>query len=111
MARRVHVTLVDDFDGTEAAETVVFSLDGVHYEIDLSETNAARLREELGPWVESARRVGGRRQTGRRGSSGTSTERGQELARVRQWGRENGYQVGERGRISPKLEEAYAAAH
>lgn len=111
MARRVDVTLVDDFDGTEAAEAVVFSLDGVHYEIDLSEANAVRLREELRRWVEGARRVGGRRRTRGRGVSGTSSERRQELARVRQWGRENGYQVGVRGRISPKLEEAYAAAH
>ena len=42
MARfeEVTVSLVDDFDGTEAAETIRFSLDGKNYEIDLSKANA-----------------------------------------------------------------------
>ena len=35
MAKKVTVTLVDDFDGEGAAdETVEFGLDGVSYEID-----------------------------------------------------------------------------
>ncbi|WP_425465871.1 Lsr2 dimerization domain-containing protein [Nocardia bhagyanarayanae] len=46
MARKVVVTVVDDFDGhSPAVEMVSFALDGVGYEIDLSEQNAARLRE------------------------------------------------------------------
>ena len=41
MAKKVTVTLVDDFDGEGSAdETVEFSLDGVSYEIDLSSKNA-----------------------------------------------------------------------
>src|SRR5262249_55610348 len=36
MARKVEVRLVDDLDQTPAAETVLFALDGVSYEIDLS---------------------------------------------------------------------------
>jgi hypothetical protein len=52
MAKKVTVTLVDDFDGEGAAdETVEFSLDGVSYEIDLSSKNAAKLRNELKQWV------------------------------------------------------------
>ncbi|BBX48980.1 hypothetical protein MPOR_00060 [Mycolicibacterium poriferae] len=62
MAKKVTVTLVDDFDGEGAAdETVEFGLDGVSYEIDLSAKNAAKLRNELKPWLEAGRRVGGRR--------------------------------------------------
>ena len=61
MAKKVTVTLVDDFDGEGAAdETVEFGLDGVSYEIDLSAKNAAKLRNELKPWLEAGRRVGGR---------------------------------------------------
>ena len=53
MAKKVTVTLVDDFDGAGAAdETVEFGLDGVSYEIDLSAKNAAKLRNELKPWLE-----------------------------------------------------------
>lgn len=45
MAKKVTVTLVDDFDGSGAAdETVEFGLDGVTYEIDLSTKNATKLR-------------------------------------------------------------------
>jgi hypothetical protein len=44
MARRIVRELVDDLDGTPAAETVRFGLDGVLYDIDLSIAHAARLR-------------------------------------------------------------------
>ncbi|MEO7000057.1 MAG: histone-like nucleoid-structuring protein Lsr2, partial [Terracoccus sp.] len=40
MAQRVEVVLIDDLDGGNAAETVTFALDGVTYEIDLSDKNA-----------------------------------------------------------------------
>lgn len=60
VTRRV-VELVDDLDGTPADETVAFALDGVRYELDLSDDNASRLREQLEPFTEAARRVGGRR--------------------------------------------------
>src|SRR5215213_4306718 len=66
MAQKVQVILVDDVDGGEATETVSFALDGVSYEIDVSEPNAAKLRDALAPWVGHARRVGGRS-----GGSGT----------------------------------------
>ncbi|WP_097243887.1 Lsr2 dimerization domain-containing protein [Nocardia amikacinitolerans] len=46
MARKVVVTVVGDFDGrSQAAETVSFAVDGVGYEIDLSQEDAARLPE------------------------------------------------------------------
>lgn len=54
MAKKVTVTLVDDFDGEATAdETVEFGLDGVTYEIDLSAKNAAKLRNDLKQWVEA----------------------------------------------------------
>ena len=56
VARQVHVKLVDDLDGSQASETVVFGLDGRHYEVDLSEENAARLRDGLSRFVQAARR-------------------------------------------------------
>src|SRR5260370_38143296 len=75
MAKKVTVTLVDDFDGEGGAdETVEFGLDGVSYEIDLSNKNAAKLRNDLKQWVDAGRRVGGRRR-GRSAGSGRSEER------------------------------------
>lgn len=61
MARSTVITLVDDVDGAPAAETVTFAVDGVTYEIDLSEENARRLRDDLGPWLKAGRWTGGRR--------------------------------------------------
>jgi len=51
MVQRVQYMLVDDLDGTEAVETVSFSLDGVSYEIDLTAANAKKLRNDLAAWV------------------------------------------------------------
>ena len=112
MAQRVQVILVDDLSGGEATETVEFALDGVTYEIDLSDANAAKLREDFAQWVGVARRSGGRRQTRRGGrSAGGSGASREELARIRDWGRANGYKVSDRGRVSRELQDAYAAAH
>ena len=112
MAQKVQVILVDDVDGGEASETVSFSLDGVSYEIDVSESNAAALRDALAPWVGHARRVGGR--SGGSGGSGSGRARGNskhDLSDVRSWARENGFQVSDRGRVSSEVIAAYEKAH
>jgi hypothetical protein len=57
VAQRVEVVLVDDLDGGPADETVQFALDGVSYEIDLTEQNAQALRDAIATWVGHARRV------------------------------------------------------
>lgn len=106
MARKTFVELIDDIDGSKAEQTVTFSLDGVSYEIDLSEDNAARLREELGAWVAKSRRVSGRRTRG----TGASAP-AKDSAKVREWARENGYEVSDRGRISAEIRTAYENAH
>ena len=59
MAQQVNVKFVDDLDGSDAAGSVVFELDGRAYEIDLSDDNAARLRESLASFIAAARKSGG----------------------------------------------------
>jgi Lsr2 len=112
MAKKVTVTLVDDFDGEGAAdETVEFGLDGVTYEIDLSNKNAGKLRAELKQWIESGRRVGGRRR-GRAPASGrgrAAIDREQSAA-IRDWARRNGHNVSTRGRIPADVIDAFHAA-
>ncbi len=114
MAQRVTVQLVDDTDGTEAAESVTFGLDGVTYEVDLSEPNADRMRESLAEFVAAARRVKGSRgyRTARRtgGTAPTAVDREQNRA-MREWANRNGYNVSDRGRISAAVQSAYHAAH
>lgn len=118
MAQKVQVILVDDVDGGDASETVTFGLDGVSYEIDLNDDNAAKLRDALATWVGHARRVGGRSTGGRRRSSAStsssasgSAKGGTDTASVRAWARENGYEVSERGRIAADVLAAYEAAN
>jgi hypothetical protein len=108
MAQKVSVTLVDDLDGSEASQTVLFALDGKSYEIDLNDDNNSKLREALAPYVGAGRKVGGGRATVRRiGSTGPARD----LAAVRQWARENGYDVNERGRVPGSILEAFDKAH
>ncbi len=107
MAQKVVVHLLDDLDGSDADETVQFGLDGVSYEIDLSDANAGKLRDALAEYVGSARRVGGRR----RRSARSEPRAVSSAAEVREWARANGYQVSDRGRVPADVQEAYDAAH
>jgi hypothetical protein len=113
MAQQVNVVLVDDLDGSEAGETVVFGLDGTTYEIDLSEKNAKKLRDSVALYVASARRTGGRRgaarTAGRAPSTATATTT--DTASVRTWAKTEGYDVSDRGRISAEILDAYKKAN
>lgn len=57
MARTETVTveLTDDLDGSVAAETISFAIDGKTYEGDLSKSNAAAFQRALRPYVEAGR--------------------------------------------------------
>lgn len=111
MAQKVNITLVDDIDGSEADETVTFALDSTTYEIDLNDRNAAALREALSGYIGHARKVtdGGARRGGRKTGIGPSS--GTNTKDVREWAREQGMDVSERGRISADIQQAYDAAH
>jgi len=113
MAQKTQVILVDDIDGGEADETVTFALDGVSYEIDVSDANAKAIREGLALWIGHARRVGGRSSVRARATAGRSRPAAEraDLSEMRAWARENGFQVSDRGRVSDEVRAAYAAAH
>lgn len=105
MAQKVRILLIDDLDGSEASEAVSFAVDGVSYEIDLNDANAAELREAFARWIGHARRAGGRRAAGRRSGAGPKS------SDIRAWARENGFTVSERGRIPAEVRDAYDNAH
>jgi hypothetical protein len=118
MARRIVHQLVDDIDGTVlevgSGETVLFSLDGVAYEIDLTDAHAAALRDAVEPYIAAGRRISGAaRASGSSSSSGGGRRRtGQtDYAPIRAWAKDNGYQVSERGRVPASVIAAYEAAH
>jgi hypothetical protein len=104
MATKVLTTLQDDIDGTDATQTIRFALDGVEYEIDVSDRNANRLRNSLSVFIAHGRKVGGRR--GRKPASPGQVD----TKAVRKWAGANGIEVSSRGRIPADVVERYRAA-
>jgi hypothetical protein len=105
--------LIDDIDGSDADETVTFALDGVGYEIDLSKTNAAKMRAGLARYIDAGTRIGRRGPTAARGTSSrgrgpAKVDRDQTRA-VREWARAKGLDVSDRGRIKQEVVDRYNA--
>jgi hypothetical protein len=110
VAKKVIVELIDDFDGkSKAEETVSFSLDGVEYEIDLSTKNARKLRSVFEQWTGPARKVGRISRAKTKSATRTTADR-QQTGAIREWAKNNGYNVSSRGRIQADIVEAYNKA-
>ncbi|HJC59971.1 MAG TPA: Lsr2 family protein [Candidatus Dietzia intestinigallinarum] len=112
MAQQFQIQYIDDLDGTDlgsSANTISFAFEGKEYSIDLSDENAARFREVMAPYVENAHRVTGTRsRTARKPAARSSSG---DTKAIREWARNNGYEVSDRGRIPATIMEAYAAAN
>jgi len=109
VAKETITRLIDDLDGGDAAETVLFGLDGHSCEIDLSAKNAAKLRNAMAAFVENGSRTSGRvTGLGRaaRGRSTAAAEREQNQA-IRAWALRKGIDVAPRGRIKAEVVEQY----
>jgi hypothetical protein len=112
------ILLVDDLDASEAAETIVYAVDGQQYEIDLSDKNAERFRSLLKEFVDASRPVQrgsataptpAPRTTRRR--QGASQDHRDDIAQIRAWAEEQGLEVSARGRIKKDVVDAYDKAH
>ena len=112
MAQVTEVRLVDDLDGGDADETVKFALDGVQYEIDLSEKNAGKLRELFDPYIQAGSKVGrggvvvGGRAARGRGSAAADREQNKA---IRAWAKKEGRDISDRGRIPQEIVDEYHA--
>lgn len=106
MAQRVQTFFVDDIDGTDAEGTVRFGLDGTDYEIDLNVKHSEQLHRTLAPYLAHARKTAGARRSarGRRGARSADTHK------VREWAREHGIDIKERGRIPANVMDQYRQA-
>jgi len=115
MVERVIRQRLDDLDGSvidgDLGETLRFSLDGSAFEIDLSVAHAAELREVLKRYVAAARPATGKRgQPSPARDSGAVTAHQEELRKMREWARANGYVLSDRGRVAAEIQNAYRAA-
>jgi septation ring formation regulator EzrA len=112
MAQRV--VLSDDLNGSEAIQTIIYTIDGQEYEIDLSEENIQRFHEALEPFVSASRQVQRqaaptrRRGDGRRRSGSRWRD---DIPQIRAWAESQGMEVSARGRIKKEVLDAYDEAH
>jgi Lsr2 len=116
MAQKQYVLLTSDVSGDEASETVTFGLDGVAYEIDLTDAEANELRDALSTYVKAGRKTGGSARktsgnTGRRASRGNAGGgKDYDPTAVRKWAESQGITVSPRGRISGDVLEKFRAS-
>ena len=87
-------------------ESVSFAFDGSAYEIDLCGVHSKEIREKLSSFADYARKAS----TANRGRR-ARVNSGRRSAEVRQWARQHGYDVSERGRIPTKIISDYESAH
>lgn len=106
MAKSVVTHITDDIDGSSAAEEVAFSYDGVDYTIDLGKKNRAAFQKSIKPYLDAATR-----QPRRAGTKKASAGPKRDLAAVREWAKEQGFEVSDRGRVRADIVEQYDAAH
>jgi hypothetical protein len=115
VVQRVITEFIDDIDGSPAERTFTFAVDGTNYEIDLSAQNIAEFKSAIGGFIESARKVNnsrsnnGRRARGARASGGRQSR--EQTRAVRQWARQHGHNIGNRGRIPASIQQAFDQAH
>jgi hypothetical protein len=107
MAERKIVEFVDDLDGGQAEETVLFAIDSCDYEIDLSSGHAQDLRNALRPYISAGRRKGSHGPQPAVGGTHEGAARTDDSQDIREWARARGLEVSARGRIPAYLRQAY----
>jgi hypothetical protein len=112
VAQKIQTLFIDDIDGGAAEGTVRFALDGTEYEIDLNAKHSEELRSAIGKYVTHARKVGGgARRAGRTaGRAGRGAGSALNTTEIRNWAREQGYDIKDRGRVPADLVAKYQAA-
>jgi hypothetical protein len=123
MARRTVVQYYDDLDGTpidlDDIHTIEWSWVGVDYVIDTCTANLEKIEAgeiSLATLLAKSTRVGGRRRsTAPKHREAAVIEEPESVGpddtnAVRRWAREQGYDIGIRGRIPKTILDAYAQA-
>lgn len=122
MATQTRTEIIDDIDGQALREpnTIKFTVDGVDYEFDTSAKHAKEFHKAIGPYIAVARRATapatGRRRPARKTKKQLSAIAGtgrspEQLSAIREWARNNGHQVSDKGRIARAVVDAFDAAH
>lgn len=107
--REVIHKLVDDIDGSPAERTIlVVDPDGVGFEVDLNTAHLDQYEDAISKLVAVGRRVG-KVHAGARThvpAKGRPAQR-RESREIREWARENGHTLADRGRIPAEVVAAW----
>jgi hypothetical protein len=91
------VSLTDDLDGSTGAKAHRFSVEDLDYEIDLNDQNWAAFLHAIEPFRSVAR-------VERKGAFKLTSE---DRVKIRQWAKENGFEIKDRGRFPHAVIQAY----
>lgn len=115
MAEKIVYQIVDDLDGSEipngSGERVKFALRGIRYQIDLSSVNVTKLEKAFKPYIDAASKIQGNSGTPSKAKRNLGATAKEQTADIREWARERGYAVSDRGRIKADIIQAYRSAH
>ncbi|MFD3970197.1 Lsr2 family protein [Streptomyces cyaneofuscatus] len=96
-----------DISGKPDAATATFGFGDTWYEIDLTPEERKKLEEALKPYLKAGRKAGKAAPVTKVVPETTPEERDE----IRAWGKKNGYEFAERGRIPKKIMKAFDEAH
>ena len=116
MARKEIIQYIDDLDGTTLHEddvkVVRFGYQGRNYYLDLSAANAEKFDEMIRPYIDKAHAdVSAPATRARRGSNRNSTKQRERNRIIRQWAKDRGMTVADRGALPKAIIDEYEAAH
>lgn len=116
MASEVVIRVTDDTDRSKLADKkAVIGWEGVDYSLDLTTANYKKLAAALAPWLEAAHERVKHSKPAKKKPDKVSyppVKLGrEERDSVREWAREHGHTVGEKGIISRRVVAAYTEAH
>lgn len=92
----------DDLNGSGEAQTVEFAVKGQKFTIDLNAENQAKFDKALEKFVQAATPVTGR-------STGSARNSREDATAIREWAKENGHEVSDKGRLPLALIQAFDA--
>lgn len=109
-------TMVDDINGKSGAETHTFSVDDERYSVDLTDANFKEFISSIQPYIDAGRQMTGtvhpiRRRRAIKQGSVIRESSSEQLSAIRDWARQNGYEVSNRGRVAAEIRDAFDAAH
>jgi hypothetical protein len=118
VARITQVVVTCDLEDGDvgASDSISFTYGGKTYSLDLCKEHLEEVKSTLDAYAQAGHPAGraarSRRGAGARGARSRRPSAGarESQAEIRQWAREQGYAVGDRGRIPAEVRAAYDAA-